>query len=124
MSRNRISKSLARTNNDLRRELIDLIGTMKDPRLHSGLVTVTKVETSGDLSVSKVFISVVGEGKNGADGVDPKPIMDALENGKGYIRHELAQRMRMRRMPEFIFVHDDSAAYADHINHLLREIDK
>lgn len=116
MPKKPVSKNMGRLNGDIKRELIDIIGNMKDPRLQGGLLTVTRVEAAPDLSTCKVYISVMGEGQNTADTVA------ALEKAKGHVRSEIASRMHIRRSPEFTFVQDDNAAYAAHINELLKDL--
>lgn len=116
MPKKPISKNMGRMNSDLRRELIDIIGNMKDPRLKGGLLTVTRVEAAPDLSSAKVYVSVMGN-------EDPDGVVEALEKAKGHVRSEIASRMHIRRSPELFFVHDDNAAYAAHINELLNKLD-
>lgn len=114
MPKKPVSKNIGRLNQDLRRELIEIIGNMKDPSLRGGLLTVTRVETAPDLSTAKVYISVMG-GKQ-----DTAAVVEALDRAKGHVRSEVASRMHIRRSPELLFVEDGGAAYAAHINDLLR----
>ncbi len=112
------SKNKERLNQDLRREIIDIIGGMKDPRLKHGLLTVTRVQAAQDLSTARVYVSVLDE-KN------PKAVADvvkALDSAKGYVRREVASRMHIRKSPELLFMEDDNAAYADHINQVLKNL--
>lgn len=111
------SKNVARLNQDIKRELVDIIGNMKDPWVHAGLLTVTHVETAPDLSSAKVYVSVLG-GQNAAAAV-----VETLNKAKGHVRSEIASRMHIRRSPELFFIEDDSAAYADHINRMLNELE-
>ena len=53
-----------------------------------------------------------------ADG--PKPAIEALNRAAGHVRTEVSKKMHIRKAPRFIFVEDDGAAYAAHINELLR----
>jgi ribosome-binding factor A len=73
---------------------------VKDPRL--GMVTISDVEVTRDLSVAKVYVSFLGQ---------QQTVSEALKLLSGRIpvlRHELGRRMRMRTIPEVRFVHDDS----------------
>lgn len=117
MAKKPVSKNVGRLNEDLRRELIDIIDKMKDPRLKKGMMTITRVETAPDLSSARVFVSVYGEDPNAA-----KEVVAALDRAKGHVRSEIAARMHIRRSPELIFIEDDGAAYADHINKMLRDL--
>lgn len=127
MAKKPVSKNISRLNEDIRRELIDIIGSMKDPRLKAGMLTVTRVETAPDLSSARVFVSVLGEAAgeagNAAEGTAARDVVAALDRAKGHVRSEIAQRMHIRRAPEFLFVEDDNAAYADHINKMLKDLD-
>ena len=101
-------KNMGRLAQDMKREVIAIIGRLKDPRLEGGLLT--------DLDVAKVYVSVMGR----ADG--PKPAIEALNRAAGHVRTEVSKKMHIRKAPRFIFVEDDGAAYAAHINELLREL--
>ena len=103
-------KNMGRLAQDMKREVIAIIGRLKDPRLEGGLLTVTR------LDVAKVYVSVMGR----ADG--PKPAIEALNRAAGHVRTEVSKKMHIRKAPRFIFVEDDGAAYAAHINELLRSL--
>lgn len=107
------NKNQGRLAEDMKREVVSVIHTMKDPRLQSGLLTVMRVEVTPDLDVAKVHVSVLG-GEGAA-----KEAVDALNRGAGYVRTEISRRMHIRKSPRFVFVADDGAAYAAHINQLL-----
>lgn len=112
------SKNMGRLNQDLKREIIRIVDNMKDPRLKQGLMTITKVETAPDLSSAKVFVSVLGEESGAA-----AEVVAALEKAKGHVRSEVSSHMHIRKAPELFFIEDDNAAYADHINKVLKELD-
>ena len=67
-------KNMGRLAQDMKREIIAIIGRLKDPRLEGGLLTVTRLDVTPDLDVAKVYVSVMGR----ADG--PKPAIEALED--------------------------------------------
>ncbi|EJW93147.1 ribosome-binding factor A, partial [gut metagenome] len=112
------AKNLGRLTQDMKREVIGIIDQMKDPRLSNGLLTVTRLDVTPDLDVAKVYVSVLGsdEGTKGA--------VDALNRASGHVRTEVSRRMHIRKAPRFVFVQDDGAAYAAHINELLAGLDK
>jgi len=91
-----------------------LLTDMKDPDV--SLITVTKVEMTDDLRYAKIYYSVLGD--------DEKKSLakKALERARGYVRTEIGQRLQIRFAPEIRFVYDDTAAYADHIEQLLKKI--
>ena len=111
-------KNLGRLNEDLKRELTEIIREMKDPRTKEGILSVTRVEAAQDLSTCKVFISVLDAAKPDATA----GVVKALDAAKGHVRSEISKRMHIRRAPELHFIADENAAYAAHINDLLKKL--
>ena len=66
------SKNMARLSEDMKRELIAIIGGMKDPRVQ-GFLTVMRVEVAPDLSTAKVHVSKMGEENATAEAVGAQP---------------------------------------------------
>jgi ribosome-binding factor A len=88
----------------MQRELALLIQReIKDPRL--GLVTITAVDVSRDLSRSKVFITVMGQDDN-AEKV--KLNLDILQDAAGFLRMQLGKAMKLRSVPQLHFHYDAS----------------
>lgn len=84
----------------LRRELAQLIQMqVKDPDL--GFISVSDVEVSRDLAHAKVYITVF-ESDRAASSIQ------ALKKARGFLRSQLGQSLRMRKVPELHFLHDDS----------------
>lgn len=97
-----------RLTEDIRRELTDIMPTLKDPRI-KGLISIVKVDLSGDQSHCTVYVSSL-------DGIEAcNHAVQGLSSAAGYIRREINHRVEMRRSPEFKFVADDSIAYGAHI---------
>ncbi len=91
-----------RVASQIQRELaIILQSGVKDPRL--GFVTVSDVDLSRDLSVAKVYFTVLN-----ADVDNIKKNLAILVQSTPYIRRELGRRLRMRNCPEIRFLFDDS----------------
>ncbi len=111
------TKNQGRMAQDMKRELIAIIGAMKDPRLAQGLLTVTRLEVTSDLDVAKVYVSVLGKPDDGAAAVA------VLNRASGYIRTEISRRMHIRKAPRYLFMVDGNAAYAEHINKLIRDLE-
>ena len=111
------TKNHSRMAQDMKRELIAIIGEMKDPRVTGGLLTVTRLDVTPDLDCAKVYISVMG--REGG----PEPVVKALNKASGHVRTEVSRRMHIRKAPRFVFLPDEGAAYAAHINALLQELD-
>ncbi len=110
------AKNMGRLSQDMKREVIAIIGRLKDPKLEGGLLTVTRLEITPDLDVAKVYISVLGH-KHGAHDA-----LEALEHAAGHIRTQVSKKMHVRKAPRFVFIEDDGAAYAAHINTLLNDL--
>lgn len=86
----------------IQRELSLLIrGELKDPRL-SPMLTIASVEVSRDLSVARVYYSVL-------DAEERLPTQEALASASGFLRKQLARRMNTRSVPQLRFHYDDSA---------------
>lgn len=101
----------------MKKELGEIIvRKLKDPNI--GFVTVTDVEVTGDLQQATIYITVLGgDGKR-------NQTLKALEKAKGFIRTEIGQRIRLRITPELLFKFDESAAYGNRIDDLLRQVNK
>ncbi len=109
------NKNQGRLAEDMKREVISIISNMKDPRLQ-GFLTVMRVEVTPDLDVAKVYVSMMGQEGGTAEAVK------ALNKGAGYVRTEISRRMHIRKAPRFVFVADDGAVYAAHINRILADL--
>lgn len=94
---------LDRTSEDVKRELTDIMRTLKDPRIN-GLLSILKVDLSKDLSLCRVYVSSL-------DGIDAaKSAVEGLNSAAGYVRRELGQRIKLRRSPQIQFVADDRSS--------------
>ena len=110
------SNKLARTNDDIQFVLSKLIPQVKDPRVQQGMISVTRVETTGDLRYAKVWLSVYGM-------KDEKEFKRGLKSASGWLRKELASSMNLRYTPELVFELDHSIEYGAHINELISSLD-
>ncbi len=84
-------------------------------------ITFTAVKISADLSVARVYYTVLGA-ETEADKPMQQEAGDALRGITRELRHACAQSLRLRKSPQFTFVHDDSVAYGSHMDHLLRDL--
>ena len=107
---------LARTNDDIQRVISELLRNVKDPRVQQGMISVTRVETTGDLRYAKVWLSVYGL-------KDEKEFRRGLKSASGWLRKELARSMNLRYTPELVFELDHSIEYGAHINELISSLD-
>ena len=109
------SNKIGRINDDIQRVLSKLLTEVKDPRVQQGMISVTRVETTGDLRYCKVWLSVMGM-QNEMD------FRKGLKSASGWLRHELAGSMNLRYTPELQFFVDDSIAYGAHILDMLNHV--
>lgn len=108
-------KRLDRVNQLIKEEISMLLQReLKDPRL--GFVTVTEVDTSGDLRVAKVFVSVLG------DDAQWTATLTALASARGFIRNWLRDHLDLRVTPQLDFRPDRSMEHAARIQSLLRQL--
>lgn len=111
-----MSHRIEQVNKLLRRELSELLQRqVKDPRLDT-FVAVTEVSTSTDLRHAKVFISHLGSE------AEKQEILKGLGAASGFLRKELAQNLKMRRIPELSFCWDNSLERGDHIIRLIDQV--
>jgi len=108
------SNRIGRINEEIQRELSDLIRSLKDPRVQT-LLSITRVDTTPDLRYSKIYISVLDEEKQ-------KDALRGLKSAGGWLRRELGQRLQLRYTPELVFELDDSLKYGAHMYDLLSRL--
>ena len=111
-----MSKSILRINEDIQRELSALLRNIKDPRVNQGMISITSVNTSGDLSHAKVYLSVY-DLKSKAD------FMKGLKSATGHLRYELGRALSLRHTPELQFELDDSLEHGANIASILNNLD-
>ena len=111
------SNRIGRINEEIQRELSDQFRRLKDPRVSSGMVSITRVDTTGDLRHARVRVSALA--KSQEEGI-PK----GLKSASGFLRRELGHALQLRYTPELQFVADDSIQYGAHILEVLRDPEK
>jgi len=110
------SNRIGRINEEIQRELSALIRTLKDPRVSAtGMVSITRVDTTGDLRYSRIYVSALDKSQE-------KEILKGLKSAAGYLRRELGAALRLRYTPELQFIADDSIQYGAHILGLIHEV--
>lgn len=110
------NNKLNRTNDDIQFVLSKLLPQVKDPRVNQGgLISITRVETTGDLRYSKVYVSVLGQ-------LNEKEFKKGLKSASPWLRHELGASLDLRYTPELIFELDRSIEHGAHINKIINEL--
>ena len=96
-------KYLNRVNELVRRKVTQLLlEHSNDPRLHE--VTITDVSTNRDTTRAEVYYSIIGTPEDIAE------IQTVLENAAGWMRSQLAPSLRLRNVPQLVFIYDPSLA--------------
>lgn len=109
-----MSLKVKRINTNLKREIsLILANEVKDKNIN--FVTVTDVETSSDLSVAKVYVTILNDEKR-------EEIMKSLLNAKGFIRSQLFDRVELRKIPDLKFIYDKSIEEGFKIEQMLKDL--
>ena len=111
------NKKINRVNDDIQRVLSERLRSIKDPRVNQGMLSITRVDTTGDLRYSKIYLSVYGL-------ENEKELKRGLRSASGWLRRELGQALELRYTPELIFELDRSLEHGAHISALFAEIEK
>ena len=111
-----MTRRVQRLNNLIRQEMSELLQRQaKDPRL-GNFIAITEVSISPDMKYAKIFVSHIGSEEQ------KKETMNALASASSFFRRELAQRIRLRHMPELIFQWDDSIERGVHLLDLIDQV--
>ena len=110
------SNRLGRINEEIQRELADLLRELKDPRVHKTMLSITRVETTPDLHYAKVYVSLL-------DKEYTKETMAGLKSSAGYLRRALGKSLQLRYTPEIQWQADDSITQGAHILDILSKLD-
>lgn len=109
------SNRIGRINEEIQRELADLIRRLKDPRVSQvGMVSIIRVDTTGDLRYARVWVSVLDKNQE-------KDVLKGLKSAAGFLRRELGRALQLRYTPELQFIADDSISQGAHILEVLRD---
>ena len=99
----------------IRIELSQLIARdVHDPGV--GFITLTKVTVTPDLQIARVYYTTLGDEKA------QKETDKALHRAAPFLRRQIAQRVRLRRVPEIEFFYDKSVAQHDRVERILQEL--
>ena len=107
-----------RINSELQRQISIIISEdIKDPRIGTAIISVTKVKTTPDLKYAKVYISVYTKDNNKEQ---QKESFDTVVRSALYIRNALKTRVKIRNIPELNFVLDTVEEEGSKIDEILR----
>ncbi len=106
-----------RITSDIRIAMADILRDIKDPRV-SKMLSIIKVHVTNDLSYATFYVSAI-EGKELTESS-----VKALKGAAGYIRRELGNRVKMRKVPEVRFVADDSIQFSAQLSSIIDSFEK
>ena len=109
------SKRINGINQEIQKELSDLLRTVKDPRVQDVMISITRVETTPDLRYTKVYVSFLQEDK-------AHDAMAGLKSAAGFLRRQLAQNLQLRYAPEIQWALDDSITYGAKMLELINNL--
>ena len=108
---------LNRINEELKREISNIINYEVTNSNVTGMISVTSVKISPDLRYAKVSVSILNS-KN------IKQTLAGLKTSSGFIRSRIAEKINLRVTPELVFELDDSMQYGERIDTILKDIMK
>ena len=112
-----LKSRMSRVDSEIQKHLAAIISKFDDIDISSTLVSVMKVETFSDFSLSKIYVSVLG------DDAKKKRIVAKLNDNKKTIRFELAHKIKLRNVPDLMFIVDDVEERAERVLKLFETIE-
>lgn len=113
MTNNRMS----RVDSEIQKSLAEIISKLDDIEISTTLVSIMKVETFSDFSLSKVYVSVFGDENK------KKRVVSKLNENKKTIRFDLAHKVKLRNVPDLLFIVDDVEERAERVLKLFEKIE-
>ena len=110
------SKRINGINQEIQKELSELLRGVKDPRVQDVMISITRVETTPDLRYTKVYVSFLQEDR-------AKDAMAGLKSAGGYLRRELGHNLQLRYAPEIVWSLDDSITYGAKMLKLINSLE-
>ena len=111
------NKRMSRVDAEIQKALASIISKFDDIDFATSLISVMKVETTSDFSFAKVYVSVLGEKEK------KTRIVKKLNDNKKTLRYDLAHNLKMRNVPELMFIVDEVEEKAERIMKLFEKIE-
>lgn len=109
-------KRVQRIGEELRRVISDIIRSkIKDPRIPE-IISVTNVLVTNDLSFAKIFVEIMGTKE------EQEAALEGLNSAKGFIKKEISSEVKLRQMPELIFILDETLDINLKMEKLIEEV--
>lgn len=110
--------NIDRLTEDVKREISVAMHEIKDSRIADKIVSVSHVEITSDLSYCKIYVSVLGKEKSTEEAIE------CLKGAAGFFKRRINARIKLRKMPELIFLADNSLDYYDKISKIIDALPK
>ena len=108
----------ARLAEDIKREISTATRDIKDTAVVKAMAGATRCELTSDLSYCKVYITTLNGGET------TKTAVEHLKKAEGFFKRRINERVKMRKMPQLIFVADNSMDYYEHISEVISKLPK
>lgn len=108
-----------RINDEMMKELSEILRSIKDPRINSSFISITNVDSTPDLKYAKIYYSVISASEE-----EQNEIAKGFKSATGFIRKQLAERLNLRITPELKFIHDKSMEKGADITKLIKKVEK
>ena len=112
-----MSTRILRINSEIQKIVSEIISTELRNPLINGLISVSRVDTTNDLSISKIYITIFN-----AD--DKEEVFNQIAHSAGFIRKELGHRIDLRKTPYLEFILDESLDYSNQIEEVIQKINE
>ncbi len=115
-----MSTRMERVEETIRRGVADVLrcGNLRDPRLQGVQFSVTGAKVDPDLTLARIFVDILSP----AEGLDEAAVLAGLRAAAVAVRHELRDRVQLRRLPQIRFERDTSIQQGLRVEQLLAEI--
>ena len=111
------SKRMNQVNSEIQKFVMSIISRLDDSAIANSMISIMKVDTFADFSLSKIYVSVFGnEEKKNA-------VVAKLNDNKKTIRYELAHKVRFKKVPDLLFVVDDFEEKSERVLKLFEKIE-
>ena len=105
-----------RINEEIQKEMTSILRRVKDPRVSDAFISITAADCTADLKYAKIYLSFLGE-------YNETEVRRGLKAATGYVRRRIGETVRMRSVPEPIFILDRSLEQGIRINEILKNLE-
>lgn len=100
-----------------------LLREIKDPRLSSGMISISEVNVTSDGSYATCYVTVLSLSKDEeARHEEEEQVLEGLRSARGMMRNEIGKQIKLRHVPELIFKIDHSMDYGRHISEVIESL--